>query len=146
MSKYSDLLKHPKWQKKRLEILNRDNFSCQRCFDDESMLIVHHLFYRKNKNPWEYPNFALVTLCQDCHESEHDFDELNKDSDLVDDLKKCGLPASIINDLPPTFKIISESENVYFIYEVFVSLIVKISMNKISWLDVVEFMSEKEKK
>jgi hypothetical protein len=28
-SEYSKKLKHPRWQKKRLEILDRDKFTCQ---------------------------------------------------------------------------------------------------------------------
>jgi len=28
---YYELLKHPKWQKKRLEILQRANFECVKC-------------------------------------------------------------------------------------------------------------------
>ena len=30
---YSEKLKDPRWQKKRLEILERDNFRCQYCGD-----------------------------------------------------------------------------------------------------------------
>ena len=34
-------------------------------------LYVHHKYYVNGKNPWEYDNDALVTLCQDCHCNEH---------------------------------------------------------------------------
>lgn len=30
-------------------------------------LNVHHKYYINGKNPWEYDNEALVTLCEDCH-------------------------------------------------------------------------------
>jgi 5-methylcytosine-specific restriction endonuclease McrA len=30
---YSELLKSPKWQKKRLEIMSRDKFTCKKCGD-----------------------------------------------------------------------------------------------------------------
>lgn len=70
--KYSDKLKDPRWQKKRLEIFERDGFCCVYCFDDSSMLSVHHLYYDK-KNPWESDNDILVTLCESCHNMESDF-------------------------------------------------------------------------
>ncbi|WP_152560110.1 hypothetical protein [Hymenobacter sp. IS2118] len=35
------------------------------------VLHVHHLYYITSKNPWEYENDALVTLCSDCHSEVH---------------------------------------------------------------------------
>ena len=64
--KYSDKLKDPRWQKKRLEILERDNWTCQKCMDKEITLHVHHLKY--NGNPWELDEGDLITLCKHCHE------------------------------------------------------------------------------
>lgn len=73
--KYYEQLKHPNWQKKRLEIFERDNFACRYCGDKEKTLHVHHLFYVKNEiNAWDYPNELLVTLCEDCHKDEHKID------------------------------------------------------------------------
>lgn len=70
---YFEKLKHPKWQKKRLEIMNRDNFKCRCCLHSEKTLNVHHIFYdKKYKNPWDYPNELLVTMCEDCHAIEHE--------------------------------------------------------------------------
>lgn len=74
--KYSDKLKHPKWQKKRLEILQRDNFTCQNCFDKESELHVHHIKYTYGSEIWDYENKLLMTLCISCHE---DITSLKKD-------------------------------------------------------------------
>ena len=68
---YADDLKHPKWQKKRLEIMQRDNFTCQMCGAKDKPLHVHHLVYKKGLKPWEYDELNLVTLCEDCHEAEH---------------------------------------------------------------------------
>jgi phage terminase large subunit GpA-like protein len=65
---YSELLTDPRWQKKRLEILNRDDFTCQMCGDKETTLHVHHNWYEKEKKPWEYKNKDLITLCKHCHE------------------------------------------------------------------------------
>lgn len=69
-SGYQELLKHPNWQKKRLQILERDNFTCQDCCDTEKTLHVHHKIYINGKSPWEYENDLLITLCEDCHEYE----------------------------------------------------------------------------
>ena len=68
--KYSDKLKDPRWQKKRLEIMEHDEWACKRCMDDESTLHVHHLSYEKGKDPWEYDNENFLTLCESCHEHE----------------------------------------------------------------------------
>jgi len=62
---YYEKLQHPKWQKKRLEILARDNFSCQHCNSKETSLHIHHFSYAKN--PWETPDVDLITLCDRCH-------------------------------------------------------------------------------
>lgn len=68
MANYSELLKNPKWQRKRLTIMNRDKWRCSLCWNKERTLHVHHLKYIKGKKPWEYPNDYLMTLCEDCHE------------------------------------------------------------------------------
>ena len=62
---YLEKLKSPKWQKKRLEVLNRDNFTCCKCGDTETELHVHHLKY--TGEPHEAPMKDLETLCKDCH-------------------------------------------------------------------------------
>lgn len=62
---YSEKLKSPLWQKKRLEILQRDNFTCQLCSDTETELQVHHLKY--SGEPQDAPNEDLQTLCKYCH-------------------------------------------------------------------------------
>jgi hypothetical protein len=65
---YADKLRHPKWQKKRLEVLSRDGFTCRSCWSPEKTLHVHHLDYLKGNDPWEYPLEYLITLCHECHE------------------------------------------------------------------------------
>lgn len=67
MSKpYYEKLKDPRWQKKRLEVFERDEFSCCRCEGDEDTLHVHHGHYDK-RDPWEHENETLWTVCKDCH-------------------------------------------------------------------------------
>lgn len=68
---YLDKLKDPRWQKKRLEILKRDNFKCRSCDDGEKTLHVHHLRYIKGLDPWEAEEDDLITLCESCHEALH---------------------------------------------------------------------------
>jgi hypothetical protein len=68
---YAEKLKDPRWQKKRLEIFQRDKFRCMECFSDEKSLQVHHIAY-KGKDPWDTPNKLLVTYCHECHQKEED--------------------------------------------------------------------------
>lgn len=64
---YSEILRHPFWQKKKNGILDRDKYTCQKCGDTLSNLQVHHKYYKPNTMPWEYPDDALVTYCELCH-------------------------------------------------------------------------------
>lgn len=65
---YAEKLKDPRWQKKRLEIMERDNFTCLMCKSTAQTLNVHHGFYKKNTDPWDYPNETLHTICEECHD------------------------------------------------------------------------------
>jgi hypothetical protein len=68
MSKdWHSLYRDPRWQKKRLEVLERAEWCCQACGDDEKELHVHHAYYTGNKKPWEYPDDSLSALCDACH-------------------------------------------------------------------------------
>lgn|SRR5690554_440982 len=67
---YSEYLKSPYWQKRRLEIFERDDFKCRFCGDSCSQLHVHHTVYLPEKMPWEYPDDYLISLCYKCHEDE----------------------------------------------------------------------------
>lgn len=69
---FFDQYKDPRWQKKRLEIMQRDEFMCQNCYDEESTLNVHHKYYIHNKKPWEYHDQLLITLCEECHQFEEE--------------------------------------------------------------------------
>ena len=67
---YAEKRKDPRWQKLRLQIMERDGWACQICFNDEETLNVHHLYYENEREPWDYDTEALVTLCQTCHTDE----------------------------------------------------------------------------
>ena len=69
---YSDKLKDPRWQQKRLRVMERDKFTCKKCFDTESTLTVHHKYYIYKADPWDYPDEILVTLCDKCHNEEEE--------------------------------------------------------------------------
>jgi 5-methylcytosine-specific restriction endonuclease McrA len=72
--KYSDKLKDPRWQRKRLEIFQRDNFRCQHCGNPDKPLNIHHLIYLR-RDPWDYPNHLYQTLCEDCHNGRQELTE-----------------------------------------------------------------------
>jgi len=70
---YSELLKDPRWQRRRLEIMQRDDFTCQHCGRKDRTLHVHHKRYVKQWKPWEYLDSDLITLCDECHQIETDY-------------------------------------------------------------------------
>jgi 5-methylcytosine-specific restriction endonuclease McrA len=63
---YEEKLRDPRWQRRRLEIFQRDNWTCQLCSRTDLELHVHHL-YRTTEEPWAEPDLHLLTLCQLCH-------------------------------------------------------------------------------
>lgn len=67
MSEYWKKLKDPRWQKKRLEAMERDDWKCVMCGSSNDTLNVHHVLYKKGAEPWEYEAKALKTLCEKCH-------------------------------------------------------------------------------
>ena len=76
---YNKLLQTPQWKECRQKILKRDNYTCQKCGSIKN-LQVHHLKYIKDRNPWEYPNKLLITLCGKCHTKIHAEQTPNKTS------------------------------------------------------------------
>ncbi|MFA5424792.1 MAG: HNH endonuclease [Phycisphaerae bacterium] len=96
MSNYSEKLKDPKWQKKRLEVFKRDNWACRLCGDDETTLAVHHYMYEKGKDPWDYDLPNLVTLCETCHSFEYEYRKENEEKLLLA-LKKNRFMASDVD-------------------------------------------------
>jgi hypothetical protein len=67
---YAEKLKDVRWQKKRLETLERHNWRCWHCGKGEGdsvSLHVHHKYYERGREPWEYPDSCLIVYCEDCH-------------------------------------------------------------------------------
>ena len=101
--KYLEKYKDPRWQKLRLEVLNRDEWCCLICFDDKSTLHVHHMKYIRGNDPWDYPIGSLVTLCDTCHKSESE-ERNNVERLLLDTLKDKGFFSHHIDDLVDGFR------------------------------------------
>lgn len=71
---YREQLLDPRWQKKRLEIFERDGWKCVSCRAADKTLHVHHLRYERGRPPWEGHDRSKITLCADCHEAFHNVD------------------------------------------------------------------------
>jgi hypothetical protein len=67
LSSYAEKLRDPRWQRRRLEVLERDEWMCRSCFSTAKTLHVHHTRY-VGRDPWDTPPDLLVTLCESCHE------------------------------------------------------------------------------
>ncbi len=65
---YTEKLRDPRWQRLRLEIMQRDEFKCVLCGNPNETLEVHHKMYVKLEYPWSYPKEWLCTLCSTCHD------------------------------------------------------------------------------
>jgi hypothetical protein len=120
MSKWSSAFRDSRWQKLRLEIMERDGWTCKSCgaTGNGVTLNVHHAYYESGKAPWEYPTDTLVTWCEDCHTkihkaqrqiaimlSTHDFRTIEaKTTDIIEfltgiyDSKFSGHPARVTED------------------------------------------------
>ena len=72
---YEELLQTREWKEKRDRIIKRDSNKCTFCGSPYN-LQVHHKYYSRypdNRfvNPWNYPDDALITLCNNCHKKIH---------------------------------------------------------------------------
>jgi hypothetical protein len=87
---YEAKLADPRWNCKRLEILDRDNRTCRSCNAKDCELHVHHCFYDFDAEPWDHPDESLVTLCEVCHTRETHATRRHKKF-LMDSLSRVGL-------------------------------------------------------
>lgn len=72
---YEEKLSDPKWKYRRKQILKRDHYQCQWCGNKDN-LQIHHKYYSKYPDgkkcePWDYPDEAFITLCDECHKKVH---------------------------------------------------------------------------
>ena len=73
------------WQKKRMEIIERDHRECQRCRELGSFSkgeVVHHIKHLKEFPELGMDNDNLITLCFNCHNVVH------PEKGFVDGIKK----------------------------------------------------------
>lgn len=77
---YAEQLKHPMWQKKRLEIMQAANFECCDCGAGDESLNVHHMYYVKGRKPWEYENSAFKCVCESCHKKYKEIQDALKEA------------------------------------------------------------------
>jgi hypothetical protein len=68
---FFEQIKHPRWQKKRLEVMSDAGFECEACNASDVTLNVHHKRYVKGRLYWEYERQELECLCESCHKSLH---------------------------------------------------------------------------
>lgn len=81
---YAEKLKDPRWQKKRLEILDAADWKCQSDYcqsEPNTTLHVHHKIYIKGNQPWEYEDWAYKVLCGPCHKLQQAF--MDKSSEVL---------------------------------------------------------------
>ena len=73
MSKWSSAFRDSRWQKLRLEVMERDTWTCQNCqaSGEGVTLNVHHITYESGHAPWEYDPSDLITWCEKCHREIH---------------------------------------------------------------------------
>lgn len=105
MKTYSEKLRDPRWQRKRLEIMQRDHFKCTECGDDERTLNVHHWKYAKE--PWDAKNEDLVTVCEQCHQ-EIEFVKKT----VAEALRQKGFRLFILEEYLPRWKKLSSIKEV----------------------------------
>lgn len=103
---YSEKYRDPRWQKKRLEVMELAHWKCQCCGTETKELHVHHPRYRKNKDIWDYSTIELRALCLDCHSTL---------TDAINDVRSCSAWLSkpaldnlrmvgfVLDNLPPPY-------------------------------------------
>lgn len=67
----NEKLKDQRWENKRIEILNKRGCFCEICGGNDSILDIHHRFYIRGREPWEYDNDVFQILCRNCHNRVH---------------------------------------------------------------------------
>ncbi len=130
---YWQKLRDPRWQEKRLRIMERDEFKCRLCGCSEKTLNVHHAFYEKGRDPWDYDERFLRTFCEECHAAWHEWQNcllaVSGFLTSADMLKQLvgfakGLASSYVNSLNPVqFNLIDEDEKRGFAYFQFLEMI-----------------------
>lgn len=72
---YGQKLKDPRWQRRRLEVMESAHFACDECGNTEETLNVHHKRYIRGREPWEYDDKYLACLCDTHHDAWHGMEQ-----------------------------------------------------------------------
>ncbi len=80
---YLQKLKDSKWIAKARKVRSRDDNKCTVC-GSTKCLQVHHTYYVRGFEPWEYPINDLLTLCKGCHKDFH----LHQEVEVRDKVEK----------------------------------------------------------
>ena len=68
---FAESYKTAEWQRKKYEILKRDNFTCQLCGNSTEVMEVHHITYKNCRGKaYNALNGELITLCRLCHRGD----------------------------------------------------------------------------
>lgn len=75
---YDELLRKPQWTIKRNAILKRDGYKCRNCGADKQLQVHHRQYHFQKSNglkkdPWQYQDEILITLCNACHQQGHQY-------------------------------------------------------------------------
>jgi len=70
------MLRDPRWQRQRLEVMQAASFACQDCGSHSDSLNVHHSVYVRDRRPWEYEADFLLCLCDACHKRRHEVGDM----------------------------------------------------------------------
>lgn len=97
---YKEQLLHPKWRERRLQILMRDSYTCNKCPNngENSQLDVHHKYYLMGKMAWEYDDIVLETLCTKCHKIEGELIEYQSKR-IIEIFKQSGASSGQLSEL-----------------------------------------------
>jgi len=73
---YEVKLSTPQWAHRRNQIIQRDQNKCRNCGSQNQLQVHHKQYHYANKsgnfrNPWEYDDKYLITLCNRCHQKGH---------------------------------------------------------------------------
>lgn len=73
---YLEMLLTERWRQKREQILTRDSRKCRNCGCSQNLEVHHRQYHTDSKTglkrePWDYDNKYLATLCHSCHEAGH---------------------------------------------------------------------------
>ncbi len=89
MKTYAEKLKDPRWQKRRLELFDKADWTCKECHTKTETLHAHHGYYERGLEPWEYPDEVMHVVCEGCHKETQRY--LNEVYREIGKLDKLGL-------------------------------------------------------